>query len=62
MKTLKNVPLVPFNPDYPKAVRYRISGVRADGTRECERDNDGDYMTHFTDCPGAKDFSKGRKR
>jgi len=61
LKSMKKVPLVPWKPEYPKAVRYDLSAPRADGERECTRNDQGAYMSHFADCPNAKDFS-GRNR
>lgn len=61
LKSLKRVPLVPYNPEYPKSVRYRMSGTRADGQRECERDDAGDWMNHNANCPGAGKYTRGRR-
>jgi hypothetical protein len=61
LKTLKRVPLVPFDPNYPKAVRYDLSEPRSDGQRECSRNDQGEWMSHFADCPGANKFGKGKR-
>lgn len=61
LDTQKRVPLVLWNPAYPKAVRYRMS----ENTRNyfiCARDDNGAYMTHFTDCTQPNRFSKGKKK
>lgn len=59
LKTEKTVPLVPFEEQYPKAHRYTLK-PRSDGRFECERNDSGDYMSHFANCPGANQF--GRKK
>lgn len=55
LDTNKQVPLVPHNPAYPKAIRYRVS--EKDG-RYCVRDNDGPLMSHFADCTAPAKFSR----
>jgi hypothetical protein len=62
LKTLKKVPLVPFKPEYEKAVRYDLSEPRSDGERECSRNDNGAYMSHFADCPSAAHFSGRNKQ
>lgn len=53
----KRVPLVPFDPAYPKAVRYSLGS----DTRYCKRDNEGEFMSHFANCTAPKRFS-GRNK
>lgn len=62
LKTLKNVPLVPFDEKYPKAVRYSLRPKRSDGQQECERCDSGAYMNHFANCVGASKFSGRNKK
>lgn len=57
LDTNKRVPLVKFDPSVAKPVRYRLS----DDNKYCARDDDGDWISHFQNCPGAKRFS-GRNR
>ena len=63
--TQKIVPLVPFDPAFPKAHRYRTEG-RKDGfgakTFVCVRDPAGEYMSHFANCSDPKKFSGKNKR
>lgn len=54
----KRVPLVPHDPAYPKAVRYRLSAIDA---QYCVRDNDGPLMSHFANCTNPRQFS-GRNK
>ncbi len=61
LKTLKNVPLVPFDSNYPKAVRYSIR-ERSDGKIECERNDDGAYMSHFANCSSPSQFNRGNRK
>lgn len=61
LKSMKNVPLVPYDEAYPKAVRYDLSEPRADGKRECTRNDDGQWMNHFANCSAPRSFS-GRSR
>ncbi len=56
--TNKKVPLVPFDPAYPKAIRYKLRQGR--DSPICCRDAAGEMMSHFANCPGANRFS-GRK-
>ena len=60
LKTLKNVPLVPHDPNYEKAVRYSTS-ERSDGKTECQRNDEGNYMSHFINCKSPAKFS-GRNK
>ncbi len=60
LKSLKTVPLVPFDEQYPKAHRYTLS-KRSDGKFECERNDSGDYMSHFANCPGANSFGRSKR-
>lgn len=57
LKSMARVPLVPFDPSYPKAARYTCS-ERSDGVRECMRDNEGPWMSHFANCTKSQRFSK----
>ena len=61
LKTGSRIPLVPLDERFPAAPKYRITAIRSDGQRECERDDSGEFISHFSNCPNAKDFS-GRKR
>ena len=57
LKTMKHVPLVPYNPEFPKALRYILHEARSDGQRECTRAEQGAWMNHFADCknpPGKR--------
>lgn len=62
LKTMANLPLVPLNPLFPDAPRFRLGEPRADGKRECERDDEGSWISHFSDCPAAASFSRRKKR
>ena len=59
---LSKQPLVPYDGQAGDDKRYSITGHRADGTFECDRDNAGQWMTHYANCPNARDFSKRGKR
>ncbi len=64
IKTNKVVPLVPYNPDYPKAVRYKLTGGPIDSgpdIAKCERDNDGPLMSHWADCSDPNRFNRSKK-
>lgn len=61
LKTLAKIPLVPLNPNFPDAPRYKITGRRANGDLECERDDQGDRISHFSDCPKAGEFNRRKK-
>jgi hypothetical protein len=55
--TNKRIPLVPLNPAFPNAPRYKTI-ERSDGQTECERDDQGNWISHFSDCPNAGKHSR----
>lgn len=55
------MPLVPYDPELQAALRGTRS-PRSDGQNECEIDVNGDYMSHFANCPGAAGFSRKKPR
>lgn len=57
-ETGAKIPLVPMPADYESAThRYRLIDAST-----CDPDPSGDYMSHFRNCPGANNHSKGGKR
>jgi hypothetical protein len=56
VETGKKIPLVPYDPAYPDAVRYYRTG-----TGGCHKGEEGPLMSHFVNCKSANQFS-GRNR
>lgn len=61
LKSLKAVPLVPYEEGYADTFRYTVRD-RSDGQKECERDNAGAWMSHYANCSNPKRFSGRNKR
>lgn len=62
VKTGKTVPLVPYDPAYPKAVRYSINTeTRGFDDHKCDRDDEGYWMSHFANCVDPNRFNRSRK-
>lgn len=58
LDTNKRVPLVDFDPAYPKAHRYVMT--EHGGKPFCKRDDSGPLMSHFANCTNPRAFS-GKK-
>ncbi len=58
LATNSRIPLVPLDPEYPTAPRYSI----CEDQRYCKRDDDGTFISHFSNCPGARQHSRGGKK
>lgn len=54
----KRIPLVRHDPAIEKAVRYRLT----ESGNYCKRDDQGPLMSHFGNCPNAKEFSRSTKK
>lgn len=57
----KKIPLVLYHESYGSTPRYTAT-QRSDGQWECERDDNGKFMSHFANCPNAGGHSRGTRR